>query len=142
MRALYSWFMGEVTVRVKLSNLIDIERAAAGEAIVPRSVEVDAIVDTGAVRSVIPERIANELGLRVIAGRPVTLADGSTVIAGRAQGLVLELMGRDTQEEAYVLGDDVLIGQTTLETTALVVDCANQTVYYDPKNPTGTMMIR
>jgi clan AA aspartic protease len=134
--------MSEVTVRVKLSNLIDIERAAAGEAISPRTVEVEAIVDTGAIRSVIPERIARELGLRVVTGRSVALADGSTVVAGRAQGLVLEILGRDAAEEALVLGDEVLIGQTTLEATDLAVDCTNRTVYPNPANPTGAYKVR
>ena len=134
--------MGEVTVRVKLSNLIDIERAAAGESVVPRSVEVEATVDTGAIRSVIPARIANELGLRVIPGRPVSLAGGGTLEAGRAQGLVLELEGRDTEEEAIVLGDEVLIGQTTLEATGLVVDRANRRVYPNPANPSGALKVR
>lgn len=134
--------MGEVTVRVKLSNLIDIERLAAGEQVSPRTIEVDAVVDTGTVRSVIPERLALQLGLRVISGRPVALADGSSVPARRAQGLVLELLGRDTQEEAIVLGDEVLIGQTTLEATDLLVDCAKRTIYPNPENPSGALKVR
>ena len=138
----YDGCMGEVTVRVKLSNLIDIERAAAGEQVSLRSVEVEAVVDTGAIRSVIPERVARALGLRIVPGRPVGLADGSVVVANRAQGLVLEILGRDTQEEALVLGDEVLIGQTTLEATDLVVDCGNRTVYPNPANPGWIMKVR
>ena len=134
--------MGEVTVRVKLSNIIDIERIAAGESVTPRSVDVEAIVDTGAIRSVIPEHIARELGLRVIPGRDVGLADGSRVKAGRVQGLMLEILGREVGEDALVLGDEVLIGQTTLESTDLVVDCANRTVYPNPANPDWIMKVR
>ena len=134
--------MGEVKVRVKLSNLIDIARLAAGEMIEPRSMEVDAVVDTGAVRSVIPERLARELGLHITQGKPVTLANGRLFPSQRAQGLIIEILGSDTQEEAIVLGDEMLIGQTTLETTDLVVDCANRTVYPNPANPTGALKVR
>jgi hypothetical protein len=35
-------------------------------------------------------------------------------------------MGRDTLEEALVLGDEVLIGQTVLEKLDLLADCANR----------------
>ena len=41
-----------------------------------------------------------------------------------------------------VLGNEVLIGQTTLEATDLVVDCANQRVYPNPANPTWTLKLR
>lgn len=139
---MYDHGMGEVMVRVKLTNLIDLERAAAGEPISPRSVEVDAIVDTGAVRSVIPQRVAAALGLRVLEGRPVGLADGTLVSSGRARGLVLEILGRDVQEDVLVLGDEVLIGQTTLEVTDLIVDCASRSVYPNPKNPGWIMKVR
>ena len=139
---LYNRHMGEVTVRVKLSNLIDIELLARGEQISPRELEVEAIVDTGAIRSVIPARIAHALGLRILDGRPVGLADGSRVMAGRAEGLRFEILGRQVGEDALVLGDEVLIGQTTLESTDLVVDCANRTVYPNPANPDWVMKVR
>ena len=134
--------MGEVTVRVKLSNFVDLERSASGEDVRRRTVEVDAIADTRAVRSVIPAHIAEALGLRVVPGRSARLADGNAVPTGRVRGLVLEILGRDTEEEAMVLGNEVLIGQTTLEATDLVVDCANQRVYPNPDNPTWTLKLR
>jgi clan AA aspartic protease len=134
--------MGEVSVRVKLSNLIDIERVAAGESLTPRSIEVDAVVDPGAIRSVIPARIAQALGLRVVAGRDVGMADGSHRPAGRVRGLVVEILGREAQEDALVLGDEVLIGQTTLEVTDLVVDCAGRTLYPNPANPDWILKVR
>ena len=137
--------MGEVRVRVKLSNVIDVidaARAAAGDHVTQREVEVEAIVDTGAVRSVIPARIATDLGLLIVPGRPVGLADGSRIMAGRALGLRLEILGREVYEDVLVLGDDVLIGRTTLEVTDLVVDCANRTIYPNPANPDWIMHVR
>jgi len=44
-------------------------------------------------------------------------------------------MGRDTSEEAMVLGDEVLIGQTVLEKLDLLVDCRNQRVVPNPAHP-------
>ena len=49
--------------------------------------------------------------------------------------LIVEIMGRDTVEEALVLGDEVLIGQTVLEKLDLLVDCANQRLVPNPSHP-------
>ena len=51
--------MGEVHVRVRLSNYGDIEMVRRGlfEADKVRTCEVDALVDTGATRSVIPPEL-------------------------------------------------------------------------------------
>ena len=49
--------------------------------------------------------------------------------------LVIELGGRDTLEEALVLGDEVIIGQTVLEKLDLFVDCINQRVIPNPAHP-------
>jgi hypothetical protein len=46
-------------------------------------------------------------------------------------------LGRDTAEEAFVLGDTVLIGQTVLEKLDLLVDCLRQRVIPNPAHPDG-----
>ena len=51
--------MGEVVVRVKLTNLVDAELARRGDLRSARSLEVDAVVDTGAVRSVISQSVCD-----------------------------------------------------------------------------------
>ena len=56
---------------------------------------------------------------------------------GVAQGIVFEIVGREAEEEAIVLGNEVLIGQTTLESTDLVVDCRSQEVRPNPEHPDG-----
>ena len=136
-RAAYTGRMGEVTVLVKLTNYVDRELADRGQDIVPRTLEIRAVVDTGAVRSVIPASVAEQLGVRVRPGRMTTLADGRQVSGGVAQGIVFEIMGREAEEEAIVLGNEVLIGQTTLESTDLVVDCRSQEVRPNPEHPDG-----
>ena len=46
--------------------------------------------------------------------------------------LVIELEGRDTLDEALVLGDEVIVGQTVLGKLDLLVDCVNQRVVPNP----------
>ena len=47
----------------------------------------------------------------------------------------VECLRRDTLEEAMVLGDEVLIGQTVLEKLDLLADCANQRLIPNPAHP-------
>ena len=117
--------MGEVYVRVRLSNAGDMEMVRRGLAKVDevRSCEVDALVDTGSTRSVIPPEIVQRLGLTFVGYRTGTLADGSTATVGISSPVSFRIMGRDSSEEAYIMGDQVLIGQTTLESADLLVDC-------------------
>ncbi len=130
-------YMGEVRVKVKLSNGSDQMLAKTGtlEPSRIRSCEVDAMVDTGAVRSVIPESIAKQLGLPTRNLRTVAYADGRTESVPLAGPLVFDIDGRDTFDDAYIVGDEVLIGQTVLEKMDLLVDCARQKLV--PAHPEG-----
>ena len=49
--------------------------------------------------------------------------------------IIFDVMGRDTLEEALVLGDEVLIGQTVLEKLDLLADCANRRLVPNPAHP-------
>jgi clan AA aspartic protease len=131
--------MGEVNVRVRLSNATDIEMSEQGllESSKVRSCEVEALVDTGATRSVIPQSLVDRLGLRIYRQATGTLADGTRVPCGVCGGIRFEIHGRETLEDAYVMGDSVLIGQTVLQSTDLLVDCSNHRVIPNPKHPEG-----
>ena len=122
--------MGEVHARVRLSNAGDVERVHQGLATMDqvRSCEVDALVDTGSTRSVIPAEIVASLGLTLVDTAVGRLGDGSSVSVGICSAVGFEIMGRRTFEEAYVMGKEILIGQTTLEATDLLVDCKDQKV--------------
>ena len=129
--------MGAVYVRVRLSNAGDVDKARTGQMpeVAVRTIEVDALVDTGATRSAIPPEIAKKLGLNILAYAVRKMADGSRVRVGICSPIGFEIMGRESFEDAYVMGDEVLIGQTILETTDLLVDCKNQQVI--GKHPEG-----
>ena len=118
---------GEVHVRVRLSNAVDVTLVHEGklQADRVRSCEVDALVDTGATRSIIPQDVFQQLGLSILRQAVGQLADGNEAPTGFSSAIVFELEDRMTIEGAYVLGDAVLIGQTILESTDLLVDCTN-----------------
>lgn len=131
--------MGEVNVRVRLSNATDADLAERGlmEPDQVRSCEVDALVDTGATKSVIPTDIAQQLGLTIRRQTFGRLADGSRVPVGVSSTVRFEIYDRETLADAYVLGNEVLIGQTVLEPTDLLVDCTNRKVIPNPAHPDG-----
>lgn len=129
--------MGEVRVRVKLTNAVD-------EALVRRNqlrsdqvrvYEATALVDTGAVRSVLPPHVAERLGLAVRGQRVAEYTDGRQEIVGVTEPLIIDWEGRDTLEEALVLGDEVILGQTVLEKLDVLADCARQRLVPNPEHP-------
>jgi clan AA aspartic protease len=129
--------VGEVRVKARLTNAVDEALARRGmlEPGRVRSCEADALVDTGAVRTVVPREVAARLGLGIRGQRVVEYADGRTEAVGATEPLVIELEGRDTLEEALVLGTEVLIGQTVLEKLDLLVDCAGRRLVPNPAHP-------
>lgn len=129
--------MGEVKVQVKLSNAFDEEKAEEGK-LKPsrvRTVTTEAAVDTGAVRSVLPPHVAKRLGLKPRGERVVELADGRKETVSVVRGVLFEIMDRDAEEEAYVLGDEVLIGQTVLEVMDLLLDSRRHRLIPNPAHP-------
>ena len=129
--------MGEVRAKTKLTNAVDEAMLRRGQ--IPgdqlRVYETDALVDMGAVRSVVPVHVAQRLGLGTRGQRVAEYADGRKEAVPVTEPLVIELGGRDTLEEALVLGDEVIIGQTVLEKLDLFVDCINQRVIPNPAHP-------
>ena len=129
--------MGEIRVKVKLTNSHDDTKSRAGE--MPKSdirvYEADAMVDTGAVRSVIPAHVLEKLGVGIRGTRVAEYADGRKESVGMSEGIIFDVMGRDTLEEALVLGEEVLIGQTVLEKLDLHADCANRRLIPNPAHP-------
>jgi hypothetical protein len=129
--------MGEIRVKVTLTNAADemlfLEKKLPAKKV--RRYEADAMVDTGSVRSVIPPHVLKKLGVGIRGTRMVELADGSSQEVPISGGIVFDVMGRDTLEDAYVLGEEVLLGQTFLETTDFHADCRNQRLVGNPAHP-------
>src|SRR5436190_2616883 len=106
--------MGAVRVKVKLSNATDESLARSGKFGKKkiRTYVADALVDTGAVRSVIPAHVVHKLGLGVRGREIAEYADGRKDSVDITESVIFDLMGRDCADDAMILGDEVLIGQT------------------------------
>ena len=129
--------LGEVKVRVKLTNGADQVLVRRGF-LSPDSIriyETDALIDTGAIKSVLPVEIAQKLGLEIIGKTRARYANDSAESVEITEMVGIELHGRRTSEEMLVLGSEVLIGQTVLESLDLLVDCVNHRVIPNPEHP-------
>ena len=129
--------MGEVRVKTKITNAADEALARRGQiaAADVRTYEADALVDTGAVSSVLPVHVVMQLGLMSRGKRVAQYADGRHDTVDVTESVIFQIIGRDTSEEALVIGDEVLIGQTVLEKLDLLVDCNNNKVIPNPAHP-------
>jgi clan AA aspartic protease len=129
--------MGEVRVKVKITNTTDEALARRGKIKTEeiRFYEADAMIDTGAVQTVIPADVVKNLGLETPWQRGVEYADGRKEVVPVTEAIVIEIRQRTTNDEALVLGDEVLIGQTILGKLDLHVDCANGRVIPNPAHP-------
>lgn len=124
-------------VKVKLTNAVDEDLAQRGQlpADQVRRYVADALVDTGVVRCVVPVHVVQQFGVRIRGQRVAEYADGSKAVVDITGPIVVEWQGRDTLEEALVLGDEVLIGQMVLAKLDVLVDCPNQRLVPKPARP-------
>lgn len=129
--------MGEIRVKVILTNSADemAHRRRKLKKSAIRRFEANALVDTGAVRSVIPIHVMEKLGVLERGKCVAEYADGRKDTVGITEPIIFDIFGRDTLEEALVLGDEVLIGQTVLEKLDLLADCANRRLVPNPAHP-------
>jgi hypothetical protein len=56
-------------------------------------------------------------------------------MVGVTEPVIFDWCGRDTLEEALVLGDEVIVGQTVLEKLDLLPDCAQRQLIANPAHP-------
>ncbi len=129
--------MGAVRAKIQLKNAIDEELVNRG-LLAPnllRQVEIEGLVDTGAVALIIPQKIVEELGLRIRGQRIAQYANGSEESIPFTGPVIVTWEGRETVDEALVVGNEVLIGQVILEKLDLLVDCKNQRLMPNPEHP-------
>ena len=129
--------LGEVRVKVKLTNGGDevLVRRGLLTADKIRSYETDALVDTGAVRSVLPIHVVQLLGLAIVDKARASYANDAAEDVDVTEMVGITLLSRRITEETLVLGSEVLIGQTVLESLDLQVDCTNHRVIPNPAHP-------
>ena len=123
--------MGETRVDITLRNVSDETRFKYGLISDKdvRSIQVRALVDTGAVSIVINEDICQKLGLQIEGMRfarlvqPATLAGGGKVNCKITEGIRICWKDRDAICQAVVLPEgEPLLGVIPLEFMDLIVD--------------------
>ncbi len=129
--------MGEVRTEVTLTNAIDEGLVRRGQLLKDqvRHYVADALVDTGAVRTVLPVHVVQKLGLEILGERIAEYAHGRKDAASITEAVDIDIDSRSTVDEALVLGDEVIIGQTVLEKLDLLVDCARGRLIPNPAHP-------
>ena len=138
------WFggrskMGKVMTRVQITNAEDHQQmrrnVLAPEQV--RTIELDALVDTGATMLALPENVTRDLGLPVEGTRRARDARGFIVELAWVSGVRLAICGREMTCDALVLpeGATPLIGQIPLEALDLIVDPKSREARVNPASP-------
>jgi predicted aspartyl protease len=131
--------MGEVRGRLILENQSDRVLAEAGHLDVARvrHVEIDALIDTGAVMTLLPQDVVEALGLPLDGHIIVTLANEDRVELPRARLLSLTLSGRQMDTDCLVGPPqcEPLVGQLVLERLDLIIDPVRQVISPRPESP-------
>lgn len=128
--------MGKVIVKIKLTNYVEEQmkklKLLQGK---PRSVEAEALVDTGATRLYLQSKVIRALGLRK-EGELVSRTTNGPRKRAVYQTARLELMGRDGAFQVVEVDDDVpnLLGQIPLEYLDFVVDPKRQKLIPNPEH--------
>ena len=120
--------MGQVHIRVILTNHREAVMARLGQLEASRvhRYETEALIDTGAVRSAIPAAVADRLGLFRLRRTDAKYADGRVEEVDVTEAITVEILGRETEINPMVLGEQLLLGVMVLEGLDLIVDCLRQ----------------
>ena len=124
--------MGKVIEKVKFTSLLD----------QTKSVEIEAVIDTGATMVVLPQNVVEKLGLKKIRETRVRYANNKTELKSIYGVVTIEIKGRtgnfDVLAEAE--GSQPIIGQVVLEILDLVVDPRTRTLTPNPMSPEMPMV--
>lgn len=104
-------------------------------------IDIEAMVDTGALHLCIPDHVAVQLQLRTLETREVILADGKPHQVPYVSPVRIELLGRHSVCGALVLGNQVLLGAIAMEDLDLIVEPARLKVSVNPQAPNIPMSI-
>jgi clan AA aspartic protease len=136
--------MGKIMQPIKLINSVDEELALRGSLDVStvRSMEIEALVDTGATMLMLPADVVARLGLRIAGHRNVRYADGRVAPIPWVAGVKIVILGRDTVVTALVekAGTTPLIGQIPLEELDLLVDPKSRELRVNPASPDAPLL--
>lgn len=124
--------MGLIYTEIKLTNLLSPEI---------ESYFATALVDTGALHLCIPQHIANQLKLKQLEEREVTIADGSKRLVPYVGPVQITFKNRNCFTGAMVLGEEVLLGAIPMEDMDLIVQPSLLKVTVNPQSPNIPMSV-
>lgn len=100
-----------------------------------KPMEVEALVDTGAMTICIPEHVAVQFGLDTIETREVTTADEKSHVVPYVGPVRIRFQSRTCFTGALVIGDTVLLGAVPMGNMDLVVSPSTETIVVNPRSP-------
>jgi clan AA aspartic protease len=100
-----------------------------------KSLEVNALADTGALHLCITQQIVLQLELEELEKREVTIADGTKKMVSYVGPIEVQFENRRCYTGALVLGDEVLLGAIPMEDMDLVLQPSLRKVTVNPQNP-------
>jgi predicted aspartyl protease len=137
MRAMGADSVGRFSVQFEVANHLDVADAKRGllDPNKVRRLTIEGVVDSGARRLVLPEKIANQLGLPYGDKIKVRYANNLTARRATVEDVHVELLGRHGVFTAIVEPKrrSALIGAIVLEDLDFVVDCTQQRLV--PRDP-------
>lgn len=100
-----------------------------------REMEVEALVDSGALHLCIPEKVAIQLNLEELYKREVTTADGKEHLCPYVGPIEVKFENRGCFTGAIVLGDEILLGAVPMEDMDVLISPAQRKLIVNPKSP-------
>ncbi len=129
--------MGMVYAKLKLLNAGDVILFKRGmlEEDKIRQVEVNAMVDTGAMNMVVPDHIAVQLGLDHVSYTEVELANSKSEKVEIVGPVEIRFANRVSAANVVVMGNEVLLGAIPMQDMDVVVDPRRERLIVNPENP-------
>ncbi len=134
--------MGKVVTRIKVENWLDAELIKAGaRKEKPRSVETDALVETGAVKFYLKSSVIRQLGLHPVGETKSRTMSNRSELRTVFSPVALEIQGRTGRFDVVEIPDSLpnIVGQIPLEDLDWVVDCRNQKLIPNPEHKNGEL---
>jgi aspartyl protease family protein len=124
--------MGKVIEKVKIANLFE----------PAKSIEIEAVIDTGATMLVLPQDLVDGLGLRKIRDARVKYANNKVESKWVYGAVTVEIKGRLGIFEVLSeeVGSQPLVGQIILEALDLIVEPATRMLVPNPRSPEMPMV--
>ena len=135
--------MGLVYADLELINLADETLCDGGylQKEEVRSMSVNMMADSGAIRLTINEVIRKQLGLKVRASQNISLVDGPKRTLEVAGPVRIKFKNRDCITDAFVLPgeEEPLLGAVPMELMDLVIIPSEQRLAFNPLHPDGPL---